>query len=105
MINYQPGAVATNGASIQSQIRAMQSEHQAIIRDALEAAAFWGGTRSRVWKLFMADLGRNFQVIYDHRNSVNMHPVASASASESSAALKPSPRRAPSFGRGWLASC
>jgi hypothetical protein len=65
MTDCHAGAVAVHGAPTRSQIIAMQSEHQAIIRDALAAAEFWGGTRSLVWKQFLAELGRNFQVIYE----------------------------------------
>lgn len=68
-----------DGASARSRIMALQSEHQAIIRDALAAADFWGGTRSLVWKQFMADLGRNFSMIYGRRDAGQAQPLVPAS--------------------------
>jgi hypothetical protein len=105
MTNYQSDAANAHGAAMRSQIMAMQREHQAIIRDVLEAADYWGGTRSSVWKQFIADLGRNFQMIYDQRNNVKVQSAASAKGSELSAARKHSPRWNSSLGRRWPASC
>lgn len=101
MINCQSNAFAPHGAALRSQIMAMQSEHQAIIRDVLAAADFWGGTRSLVWKQFMAELGRNFQVIYEQGNPVEGQPVGPAFQTHRK--LAP-PHQSPMLER-WPASC
>jgi ESAT-6 family protein len=105
MTNYESGATTATGAVIGKQIRAVQSEHQAIIRDVLEAADFWGGTRSRVWKQFVADLGRNFQVIYDERNNFKMQAAAPVVESQLSAARQHSPTPTSALGQRRTASC
>ena len=105
MTNYESGASTATGAVIGKQIRAVQSEHQAIIRDVLEAADFWGGTRSRVWKQFVAELGRNLQVIYDQRNNFKMQAAAPVVESELSVARQHSPTWTPLLGQSRTASC
>jgi len=69
MINYQFGDVDAHGALIRAQAAAMETEHQAIVRDVLAAADFWGGSGSAACQQFITDLGRNFQVIYDQANT------------------------------------
>jgi ESAT-6 family protein len=68
-INYQFGDVAAHGAIIRAQAAAMEAEHQAIIRDVLAAADFWGGSGSVACQQFITDLGRNFSVIYAQANA------------------------------------
>ncbi|ORX07198.1 WXG100 family type VII secretion target [Mycolicibacillus trivialis] len=67
-INYQFGDVNAHGAMIRAQAAALEAEHQAIIRDVLMAGDFWGGAGSAACQEFIAQLGRNFQVIYQQAN-------------------------------------
>jgi hypothetical protein len=60
-INYQFGDVDAHGALIRAQAANLEAEHQAIVRDVLAAGDFWGE--------FIAQLGRNFQVIYEQANA------------------------------------
>lgn len=68
-INYQFGDVNAHGALIKAQAASLEAEHQAIIRDVLAAGAFWGGAGSVACQEFIAQLGRNFQVIYQQAAS------------------------------------
>jgi uncharacterized protein YukE len=68
-INYQFGDVDTHGATIRAQAANLESEHQAIVRDVLNAGDFWGGAGSVACQEFITQLGRNFQVIYQQANS------------------------------------
>jgi uncharacterized protein YukE len=68
-INYQFGDVDAHGATIRAQAMALEAEHQAIIRDVLAAADFWGGAGSTACQQFITELGRNFQVIYQQANT------------------------------------
>ncbi|OBJ84749.1 type VII secretion protein EsxI [Mycobacterium gordonae] len=47
----------------------MEAEHQSIVRDVLAAGDFWGGAGSVACQEFIAQLGRNFQVIYEQANA------------------------------------
>ena len=67
-INYQFGDVDAHGALIRAQAASLESEHQAIVRDILAAGDFWGGAGSVACQDFIAQLGRNFQVIYEQAN-------------------------------------
>ena len=67
-INYQFGDVDAHGALIRAQAASLESEHQAIVRDILAAGDFWGGAGSVACHDFIAQLGRNFQVIYEQAN-------------------------------------
>lgn len=103
-----PSTPSTNtvhsGGAIRARVLAAQSEHQAIIRDVLAAADFWGGTRSPAWKDFMSDLGRNFEVIYDQCSSVRMPVAPTAADSEVSVLRKRSASRLSPLGRWWPGS-
>jgi uncharacterized protein YukE len=68
-INYQFGDVDTHGATIRAQAMALESEHQAIVRDVLAAGDFWGGAGSVACQQFVGELGRNFQVIYQQADA------------------------------------
>ncbi|MBS4730206.1 WXG100 family type VII secretion target [Mycobacterium sp. SM1] len=68
-INYQFGDVDAHGATIRAQAMALAAEHQAIVRDVLAAGDFWGGAGSTACQQFIAELGRNFQVIYEQANA------------------------------------
>lgn len=71
-INYQFGDVNAHGAMIKAQAASLEAEHQAIIRDVLMAGDFWGGAGSASCQEFIAQLGRNFQVIYQQANDHGM---------------------------------
>jgi uncharacterized protein YukE len=47
----------------------MSINYQAIVRDVLVAGDFWGGAGSVACQEFIAQLGRNFQVIYEQANA------------------------------------
>lgn len=64
-INYNFADVDTHGATIKAQAASLEAEHQAIVRDVMAAGDFWGGTGSVACQEFIAQLGRNFQVIYE----------------------------------------
>ena len=64
-INYQFGCVDAHGALIRAQAASLEAEHQAIVRDVLAAADFWGGAGSAACLGFITQLRRNFQVIYE----------------------------------------
>jgi len=68
-INYQFGDVDAHGALIRAQAAALEAEHQAIVHDVLAAGVFWGGDGSVACQEFVAQLGRNFQVIYEQANA------------------------------------
>ena len=73
-INYQFGGVDAHGALIRAHAASLEAEHQAIVRDVLAAADFWGGAGSTACLEFITQLRRNFQVIYEqaraHRRKV-----------------------------------
>lgn len=73
-INYHFGDLDAHGATIKAQAASLEAEHQAIIRDVMAAGDFWGGAGSVACQEFIAQLGRNFQVIYQraaaHGNQV-----------------------------------
>ncbi len=68
-INYQFGDVNAHGALIRAQAASLEAEHQAIVHDVLAAGDFWGGSGSVACQEFVAQLGRNFQVIYEQANA------------------------------------
>ena len=68
-INYQFGDVDAHGATIRAQAAALETEHQAIVRDVIAAGDFWGGAGSTACQEFINQLGRNFQVIYEQANA------------------------------------
>ena len=68
-INYQFGDVNAHGALIRAQAASLEAEHQAIVHDVLAAGDFWGGSGSVACQEFVAQLGRNFAVIYEQANS------------------------------------
>ncbi|KLO25198.1 type VII secretion protein EsxI, partial [Mycolicibacter heraklionensis] len=68
-INYQFGDVDAHGALIRAQAASLEAEHQAIVHDVLAAGDFWGGAGSVACQEFVAQLGRNFAVIYEQANS------------------------------------
>jgi len=82
-INYQFADVDAHGALIKAQAASLEAEHQAIIRDVLAAGDFWGGAGSAACQEFIAQLGRNFQVIYEQANE-HGHKVQSAGNNMSS---------------------
>jgi hypothetical protein len=51
-----------------AQVHALETEHQAIVRDVLAAGDFWGGAGSVACQEYITQLGRNFQVIYEGFN-------------------------------------
>jgi len=51
-----------------AQVHALETEHQAIVRDVLAAGDFWGGAGSVACQEYITQLGRNFQVIYEGLN-------------------------------------
>lgn len=53
---------------MRGQTASLEAEHQAIVRDVLAAGDFWGGAGSVACQEFIAQLGRNFQVIYEQAN-------------------------------------
>ena len=69
MINYQFGDVDAHGALIRAQAASLEATHQAILASVRDAAEFWGGQGSAACEQFVADLGRNFQTIYEQANS------------------------------------
>jgi uncharacterized protein YukE len=64
-IKYQFGGVDAHGALIRARAASLEAEHQAIVRDVLAAADFWGGAGSAACLEFITQLRRNFQVIYE----------------------------------------
>ncbi|WP_125079902.1 WXG100 family type VII secretion target [Mycobacterium sp. P7213] len=68
-INYLFGDVDAHGALIRAQAASLEAEHQAIVHDVLAAGDFWGGAGSVACQEFVAQLGRNFAVIYEQANS------------------------------------
>jgi len=64
-IHYQFGGVGSQGALIRVQAASLEALHQAIVRDVLAAADFWGGAGSTACLAFITQLRRNFQVIYE----------------------------------------
>lgn len=44
----------------------LEAIHEAIVRDVLAAADFWGGFGSRACQDFITRLGNNFEVLYSH---------------------------------------
>ncbi|BBC16939.1 hypothetical protein JK2ML_1180 [Mycobacterium leprae Kyoto-2] len=68
-INYQFGEIDAHGAAIRAQAAALETTHQAILATVRDAAEFWGGQGSTAHEMFIADLGRNFQMIYEQANS------------------------------------
>ena len=54
---------------IRAQAANLEAEHQAIVRDVLAAGDFWGGAGSVACQEFIAQLGRNIQVIYEQVNA------------------------------------
>ena len=69
-ISYQFGDVDAHGALIRAQAASLEAEHQSIVRDVLAAGDFWGGAGSVACQEFITQLGRNFQVIYQHGQKV-----------------------------------
>jgi uncharacterized protein YukE len=68
-INYQFGDVDAHGATIRAQAIALESEHQAIVRDVFAAGDFWGGAGSTSCQQLITESGRNFQVVYRRANA------------------------------------
>ncbi|KLO25673.1 WXG100 family type VII secretion target [Mycobacterium haemophilum] len=68
-ISYQFGDVAAHGATIRAQAAALEAAHQAIVADVVAAGDFWGGAGSAACQEFIAQLGRNFAVIYQQADS------------------------------------
>ncbi|KJX75339.1 WXG100 family type VII secretion target [Mycobacterium lepromatosis] len=68
-INYQFGEIDAHGATIRAQAVALEATHQAILATVRDAAEFWGGSGSVAHEMFIADLGRNFQMIYEQANA------------------------------------
>lgn len=68
-INYQFADVDAHGATIRAQAGILEATHQSIVRDILTAADYWGGAGSAQCQEFIADLGRNFQQIYELANA------------------------------------
>lgn len=64
-INYQYSDVEGHGALLQSQAGSLEAEHQAILNDLNAVADFWGGTGSTGFQEFVAELNRNFRVIFE----------------------------------------
>jgi hypothetical protein len=56
-INYQFGNVDSNGAPVRAQAKALDAEHQAIVRDVLTAGDFWGRAGSVACQEFVIRLG------------------------------------------------
>jgi hypothetical protein len=67
--NCQFSDVGAHGATIRAQFASSEAEHRAIVRDALAAGGFWGGTGSAACQEFITQLGRNFQVIHRQANA------------------------------------
>ncbi|SOJ54658.1 ESAT-6-like protein EsxN [Mycobacterium simulans] len=65
LINYQFADIEAHGGTIRAQAASLEAKHQAIVRDAVAAADFWGGAGSAGYTAFVTDLGRNFQLIYE----------------------------------------
>jgi uncharacterized protein YukE len=61
--------VDAHGATIRGQAILLEAEDQAIIRDVLAAGDFWGGAGSAACQQFIAQLRRNFRVIYEQANA------------------------------------
>ena len=68
-IGYYFADVDAHGAVIRAQATSLEAAHQAIVRDVLAAGDFWDGAGSVGCQEFIAQLGRNFQVIYEQANS------------------------------------
>ncbi len=85
-INYQFGDVDAHSATIRVQTMALVAEHQAILRDVLAAADFWGGAGSSACQGFIIELGRNFQVIYRASNTTDVQSTGCHMADTDSAA-------------------
>ena len=68
-INYKFGDIDAHGATIRAQAASLEATHQAILASVRDAAEFWGGQGSVACEQFVADLGRNFQTIYEQANS------------------------------------
>jgi len=75
-MSYQFDDVHHHGGTLVTQAGTLHAEHQAIIRTITEAADFWGGAGSTACQAFIAELGRNFEVIYtnleDHGGKVQV---------------------------------
>jgi uncharacterized protein YukE len=63
-IKYGYADVEAHGALLKSQAASLENEHQAILKHLNEAAEFWGGTGSSNFQEFVAELNRNFAVIF-----------------------------------------
>ncbi len=92
-INYQFGDVDAHGAANRVQEMALQTEHQAILRDVLAAGDFWGGAGSEACQGFITESGGNLQVIHEQSNtdgsqvqSAGSHMACTDSAAGSSRA-------------------
>lgn len=64
MINYQFGDVDAHGALIRAQAQNLELEHNAISKTCTECADFWGGAGSAAHQNFVAELAKNFAIIY-----------------------------------------
>lgn len=66
------GAYArSDAATPQTPAESLEAIHEAIVRDVLAGADFWGGFGSKACQQFITSLGHNFQVIYDHLQTRN----------------------------------
>jgi uncharacterized protein YukE len=64
-IDYRFGDVDSHGAAIRARAASLQAVHQEIVRDVLAAGDFWDGAGSAACQGLIAQLARNFQLIYE----------------------------------------
>ncbi|MBV9088294.1 MAG: WXG100 family type VII secretion target [Mycobacteriaceae bacterium] len=64
-ITYHFGDVHDHGALIKAQAANLQEVHQGILADLARSADFWGGTGSAGYQECVAEINKNFAVIYE----------------------------------------
>ena len=68
-INYQFGDVDAHGATIRAQAASLGSRAPGDRSRCARRRGLWGGAGSVACQEFITQLGRNFQVIYEHANA------------------------------------
>lgn len=64
-MTYHYADVEGHGNLLQSQAGSLELTQRQIVNDLNHCADFWGGSGSTGFQQFVAELNRNFQVIYE----------------------------------------
>jgi len=79
---YHYAEIAAHASTLKAQADALETEHQAILRDVQQCADFWGGTGNTAYTDFVTELNKQFAIIFHALSTHGGHVQGAAHNTE-----------------------